>query len=112
MSETADFDSPLRRETSSEVRGLVVLLEELLARLDEQPTTSAVVADLVDAIREVRRMEERLFERATYYEGLAAEERKRYRDLFDRAPDAYIVTSSSGLILHANAAASELLERR
>jgi PAS domain S-box-containing protein len=39
------------------------------------------------------------------------EKLRAYQDLFDRAPDAYVVTSTSGVILEANAAASALLER-
>lgn len=39
----------------------------------------------------------------------AEHERFRYRELFEFAPDAYLVTDSIGLILEANKAASELL---
>ena len=36
-------------------------------------------------------------------------ERQRYQDLFDFAPDAYLVTSMDGTILEANRAASQML---
>ena len=37
-------------------------------------------------------------------------ERKRYRELFDHAPDAYVVTDAKGTIREANQAASELFQ--
>jgi PAS domain S-box-containing protein len=37
-------------------------------------------------------------------------ERQRYQDLFDFAPDGYLVTDANGLILEANQFASQLLE--
>jgi PAS domain S-box-containing protein len=37
------------------------------------------------------------------------EERERYRELFELAPDAYLVTNPSGIINEANRSASELL---
>ena len=37
-------------------------------------------------------------------------ERQRYQDLFDFAPDGYLVTDANGLILEANQFASKLLE--
>jgi PAS domain S-box-containing protein len=36
-------------------------------------------------------------------------ERKHYQDLFDYAPDAYIITDTSGIILDANRTATEML---
>ncbi len=39
-------------------------------------------------------------------------ERRRYRELFDLAPDAYLVTDDDGVILAANRAASVLLKVR
>jgi PAS domain S-box-containing protein len=42
------------------------------------------------------------------------DERRRYRDLFEMAPDAYLITNEHGLVSEANCAASQLLkvERR
>ena len=51
-----------------------------------------------------RRSEQRVRARAT-----ADGERERYRDLFDSAPDAYVVTDGRGEILEANRAAARLL---
>lgn len=38
-------------------------------------------------------------------------ERRRYRELFEQAPDAYVVTNGTGVILAANRAAESLLGR-
>jgi PAS domain S-box-containing protein len=43
--------------------------------------------------------------------GRLQSERERYRELFDFAPDAYLVTDMRGVIRDANVAAEELLER-
>ena len=40
---------------------------------------------------------------------LLEEERERYRDLFEMAPDGYVVTDERGAISHANMAASRML---
>jgi PAS domain S-box-containing protein len=37
-------------------------------------------------------------------------ERKRYQDLFDYAPDAYVISDNSGIILDANRTAAEMLK--
>jgi PAS domain S-box-containing protein len=37
-------------------------------------------------------------------------ERKRYQDLFDYAPDAYLISDNSGIILDANRTAAEMLK--
>src|SRR5262245_19295683 len=55
--------------------------------------------------------------RQQYEELLAAhqallEERYRYQQLFDDAPDGYLVTDTDGVIQEANRAASVLLHRR
>ena len=39
-------------------------------------------------------------------------ERQRYLELFDYAPDGYLITDQSGTILEANRTASEMLNRR
>lgn len=42
--------------------------------------------------------------------GLVEQERQRYMDLFDFAPDGYLVTDTKGIILEANRAASHQLQ--
>ncbi len=43
---------------------------------------------------------------------IVQEERQRYLDLFEYAPDGYIVTNNLGIIQKANQAAAEMLNRR
>ncbi len=68
--------------------------------------------DLLLALEELRTAEEEL--RGQQEELLFAQtqleaERERYRDLFENAPDAYIVTDSRGMIREANRATARLL---
>jgi len=48
---------------------------------------------------------------ATYFPDAAVEDARRYRALFDLAPDAYVVTDPAGTIVEANVAARSLLAR-
>jgi PAS domain S-box-containing protein len=71
-----------------------------------------VVAELETAAVELRAAEEEL--RAQSLNLLAAQEqidaeRARYRDLFEGAPDGYLVTDRTGKIFEANRAAASLL---
>jgi PAS domain S-box-containing protein len=45
-------------------------------------------------------------------EAAALRERRRYLDLFEQAPDGYVVTTRTGLITEANQAAAMLLNRK
>jgi PAS domain S-box-containing protein len=80
----------------------------------EQPEEGAgeTVHDLKLALEELRVAGEELRQRN---EELAAAhleveaERRRYHELFDLAPDAYVVTNVSGIITEANQSASSLL---
>jgi PAS domain S-box-containing protein len=69
------------------------------------------IQDVNTAMEELRVMQEELLaqnqELTNTYEQLAAE-RQRYLELFDFAPDAYIVTTTTGLITEANRAAASL----
>lgn len=76
------------------------LLEE---SLEELCTT---VEEMQIAEEELRLQNEQL--RASQEERLA--ERQRYQDLFEFAPDAYLVTDVDGKILEANYAAAELFQ--
>ncbi|MFL5563583.1 MAG: ATP-binding protein [Gemmatimonadaceae bacterium] len=68
--------------------------------------------DLVALLEELRVADEELRvqneELATSREMIELERRK-YRDLFDFAPDAYVVTDTKGTIMEANLAASQIL---
>lgn len=75
------------------------------------PEFSAAFDDLATALVELQITEEELREQAD--ELIAARERieaerQRYRELFEEAPDAYLVTDPGGKILEANRAALEL----
>jgi PAS domain S-box-containing protein len=69
-------------------------------------------AELIEALEELRVADEELRQQN---EELAASrdeidrERQKYYELFDFAPDAYIVTDANGTVREANAAASQLL---
>ena len=77
----------------------------------ENLTPQAAIEEMRTALQELRLAEEALREQN---DELAAaqvqleKERQRYRDLFDQAPDAYLVTDTRGIILEANQSASEL----
>ena len=63
------------------------------------------LAELQVAEEELRQQNEELIAGRTDLES----ERYRYRDLFDSAPDAYLVTDAAGIDREANRAAAELL---
>jgi PAS domain S-box-containing protein len=71
-----------------------------------------VNTELSEALEELRLADEELRQQN---EELAAtrdeidRERQKYYDLFDFAPDAYVVTDANGTVREANAAASQLL---
>jgi PAS domain S-box-containing protein len=72
------------------------------------------VQDLIDAIEVLRARESRLqLQNQQLNEALGElrAERQRYRDLFEYAPDAYVVTDRAGIIHTANRAAARLFVR-
>lgn len=77
-----------------------------IARLnrDLQTRTPARMQDLLAQLFEVREQNESLL---LAQETLEAE-RQRYRDLFEWAPDGYLVTDANGVIREANEAALAL----
>lgn len=71
-----------------------------------------VIEELQTALEELTVAEEELHEQNDALLGARLEievERQRFRDLFDSAPVAYIVTNIHGVILQANHAAAHLL---
>ena len=83
---------------------LQVVGDELL---DEQLEQLASAVDQLGALAE-QLSDVRSARRAAAME--AARQRRRYRELFDLAPDSYLVTDAKGVILEANRAAGELLQ--
>ena len=68
--------------------------------------------DLASTLEELRAAEEEIYRQYEELDKRGEEldrERQRYRDLFENAPDAYLVTNSQGVILEANAAAIAVL---
>ena len=84
--------------------------------LSAQGNLPAVVEELLEeaytALEELRVSGEELREQNDHLEisqTQLATERERYRELFDFAPDAYLVTDAGGIIREANRTAAELL---
>ena len=70
------------------------LVEELRVRDEELRATVDELAEQLDSVRHAASLLER--------------ERAKYVDLFEHAPDAYVVTNLAGVIEEANTAASAL----
>jgi PAS domain S-box-containing protein len=88
-------------------------LATLQRRVELQPDTlvQGAIAELLGALEELREAEELLLaQREQVGAGLAAlqAEREKYTQLFDAAPDPYLITDARLTILGANRAASEL----
>ena len=77
--------------------------EHLLVETFDQLSTS--LEELYVAEEELRQQNEQLVE----YQQKIDKERQRYQELFDFAPDGYIISDTYGKILEANRAASQLL---
>lgn len=96
------------------VRQRTKMLEESVRELPEQQNDLHAQAfeELSTALEELHVAEEEL--RAQNEQLIIAhqqieKERQRYQELFDLAPDGYIVTDADGKILEANSSASTLL---
>jgi len=73
---------------------------------------AAALQELDAAYEELRAAQEALSRQAAALaqaEQALQAERRRYRDLFEAAPDGYLVTDTGGIILDANGAATTLL---
>ncbi len=91
----------------------------LVTQTDEQPTAPKI-AELKVVNQELRQTVEELQveggelrqqnDQLTSHQQVLEAERQRYRDLFEFAPDAYLVTELDGVIQEANQAASALLQ--
>jgi len=91
-------------------------LEGLLSRLREHPDQPALMAEALEelstALEELHVAGEELHaqnEELLAARQLVEEERRRYQELFDFAPDGYLVTDKLGIIREANQAAVRLL---
>lgn len=94
-------------------------LTELRQRLDGDPQRAAeLVPDVLEhlsvSLEELGVSSEELQEQADELEAAWARvelERRRYQELFDLAPDGYLVTDLEGRIMEANRVAGQLLGR-
>src|SRR5687768_6711741 len=76
---------------------------------------SAATEELHTALEELHIAEEELTHRNTELltiQRTLEEERTRYRELFEFAPDGYLITDGAGTIREANRAASMMLRAR
>lgn len=115
----AQLASLLEQGLTGNIKGEIILEnsrgEQLYAQLSIYPvevdgfiSISMIVADIGEqkwVERELHRQNEAL---ALAHE-VAEAERQRYRDIFDLAPDGYIVTNPQGVIEEANRTAANLL---
>jgi PAS domain S-box-containing protein len=99
-----------REEYAGRVQAMRERIKELTTA--DPLAMSDTVEDLKNALEELRVAEEELRQQN---EQLAAThlaldgERRRYQELFEFAPDAYLVTDPSGIVRQANRSASSLL---
>ena len=104
------------KEWTEKVHSWQQYVEELLQKADfteEQPgVIQRSIEELQVALEELRVAEEELREQNEHlyaaHEAVALE-RQRYQDLFEFAPDGYLVTAASGVIQEANHTAAQLL---
>jgi PAS domain S-box-containing protein len=93
-------------QASKPIAELVPTRDELEARLEERTAgLRAACEELRVVDEELRQQNEELIASRSQVEA----ERARYQELFDLAPDGYVVTDLGGDIQEANRAASELL---
>ena len=86
--------------TNEQLRGIIIEHQKAQSELESSLQELQVVEE------ELRNNNELLVEAQEVLDT----ERQRYQDLFDFAPDGYLVTDANGLILEANQFASQLLE--
>jgi PAS domain S-box-containing protein len=108
---------PFHEAFSSKIRLFVERTEELQRRAGREQSeqdnlVTEVLAELQVSLEELRIAEEELQQQSdeiVLSQRVIEQERQRYRDLFEFAPDAYIVTDARGTVQQANRAATELL---
>lgn len=120
---TPHEDEPVRprRSGGAELDRLVELsrrqfdtLLDTTGKLGAGSTAEEALAALSLTLEELELTAEELRarnEELTADRRMLEQERQRFRELFDMAPEAYLVTDVSGVILHANRQAGRLLGR-
>lgn len=114
MKPTGEGAASPPRDTAAELEPLLVRLDALCSQFEgtEPSDLGVVVEQLRSALADVRGRDDEFRRQASMFERALAAERGRYQDLFDHAPDAYVVTSELGVIRDVNVAATELFGRR
>jgi PAS domain S-box-containing protein len=99
-----------------QVRAAQRRLDELTHRVgriaEQQPLVGETMRELSTALQELRAAADELQqqnEELAEARELVDEERRRYQELFDDAPDGYLVTDPTGTIQQANEVAASLL---
>jgi PAS domain S-box-containing protein len=91
---------------SQEIRGLENRLVELqqVSSLESNDTLKIAFQELENSLAELCVAHEELVQQNQELQSAlhAAEERQRYQDLFDLAPDGYLVTDPGGIVQEAN----------
>jgi PAS domain S-box-containing protein len=107
-------DPEFERQADALIRRLEALSERVMDATGDPPSPlvaemleelSAAVEELEVSTEEIHGQNEALAEAKKQLDLESA----RYRDLFDLAPDGYLVTDTVGVILESNRAASEML---
>jgi PAS domain S-box-containing protein len=99
----------LEQRVQERTQELASANDQLRAEVAERQKTQA---DLESSLQELQVIEEELRnnnEILLETQKVLEDEHKRYRDLFEFAPDAYLLTNDEGQILEANQYSSELL---
>lgn len=100
------------RDLSNRVEAALRRLESLrYGDLSHQELNAKLIAELSIALEELRAATVALLEQnEELVSGRLAleEERRRYQELFDFAPDGYLVTDTEGIILDINSAAAKI----
>lgn len=114
MSNSARDMTTIHREIEDFRRRVSVLQEHADREVGAQSTTLlTLIEELHIAVAELLTNEEEFRlkqEQWTEVQERLRTERQYYADLFDQAPDAYLVTTAAGVIRHANVSASVLLK--
>ena len=107
-------DPEFERQADALIRRLEALSERVMSTTGDPPSPivgemleelSAAVEELEVSTEEIHSQNEALAEAKKQLDLESA----RYRELFDLAPDGYLVTDTVGVILESNRAASEML---
>ncbi len=107
-------DPGFERQADALIRRLEALSERVMSATGDPPSPlvaemleelSAAVEELEVSTEEIHGQNEALVEAKKQLDVESA----RYRELFDLAPDGYLVTDTVGVILESNRAASDLL---